>query len=288
MPAGLATRVFAAHTAVGIESAETFTKMEAASRIESSGVNQGSGDSGTNPGLSLPSPAPAMDREFIIKNQIVERYLAGRLPPKGVTDFERLIRSRPQLIDELGLADKVNAGLRLLDAAGISEPWSEKPKKFWEKPVIGMAAMGTAIAALIGCGLLAMQVSSRNATIEKQAKENVVRPIAPSTGRRTIVVLAARNGPPSKSMLTLNYGDFGELKTDMSWSRYAKFRISIDRVDQARVAVIDGVERDSNGHVRVSLNAGAFGPGDYLVTLEGMNMRRESVPVAWYRFTVAR
>ena len=27
-----------------------------------------------------------MDREFIIKNQIVERYLAGRLPPKGVTD----------------------------------------------------------------------------------------------------------------------------------------------------------------------------------------------------------
>ena len=80
--------------------------MEAARRTESSGVNQAP-DVGTNanPGLSLPSPAPAMDREFIIKNQIVERYLAGRLPPKGVTDFERLIRSRPQLIDELGLAD---------------------------------------------------------------------------------------------------------------------------------------------------------------------------------------
>ena len=75
-----------------------------------------------------------MDREFIIKNQIVERYLAGRLPPKGVTDFERLIRSRPQLIEELGLPEKVNAGLRLLDAAGIAEPWSEKPKKVWEKP----------------------------------------------------------------------------------------------------------------------------------------------------------
>ncbi len=70
-----------------------------------------------------------MDREFIIKNQIVERYLAGRLPPKGVTDFEKLIRSRPQLIEELGLADKVNAGLRLLDAAGIAEPWAEKAEK---------------------------------------------------------------------------------------------------------------------------------------------------------------
>ena len=96
-----------------------------------------------------------MDREFIIKNQIVERYLAGRLPPKGVTDFERLIRSRPQLIEELGLADKVNAGLRLLDAAGIAEPWAEKPKKVWEKPAFTMGAAALAIAALIGCAVLA-------------------------------------------------------------------------------------------------------------------------------------
>lgn len=229
-----------------------------------------------------------MDREFIIKNQIVERYLAGRLPPKGVTDFERLIRSRPQLIDELGLADKVNAGLRLLDAAGVAEPWSEKPKKFWEKPAFGLGAMGAAAVALIGCAVLAMQVSSRNATIETQKKENAERAISPSTTTRTIIVVAARNGPPTKSILTISHGDFAEMKTDMSWSRYDKFRLSIDRVDQARVAVIDSVQRDSNGHVRVSLNAGAFGPGDYLVSIEGMNMRRETVPVAWFRFTVAR
>ena len=138
--------------------------MEAASRIESSGVNQAPAAGAAAPG----TPAPAMDREFIIKNQIVERYLAGRLPPKGVTDFERLIRSRPQLIEELGLADKVNAGLRLLDAAGIAEPWSEKPKKFWEKPAFTMGAAALAVAALIGCAVLGMQVSSRDATIAKQ------------------------------------------------------------------------------------------------------------------------
>ena len=108
-----------------------------------------------------------MDREFIIKNQIVERYLAGRLPPKGVTDFEKLIRSRPQLIEELGLPDRVNAGLRLLDAAGIAEPWAEKPKKLWERPAFTFAAAGVAIAAIIGCLALAMQVSSRDTTIAK-------------------------------------------------------------------------------------------------------------------------
>ena len=59
-------------------------------------------------------------------------------------------------------------------------------------------------------------------------------------------------------------------------------------MNQGRVAVLDGVTKDSNGHVRISLNAGAFGPGDYMVTLEGLNMRRESMPVAWFRISVAR
>src|ERR1043165_3786903 len=126
--------------------------MEAATRIDTSGVNKAPG----TPAAPPSGPAPAMDREFIIKNQIVERYLAGRLPPKGVTDFERLIRSRPELIEELGLADRVNAGLRLLDAAGVAEPWAEKPKKIWENPAVIFGAIGLAIAALIGCAVLAM------------------------------------------------------------------------------------------------------------------------------------
>jgi len=229
-----------------------------------------------------------MDREFIIKNQIVERYLAGRLPPKGVTDFERLIRSRPELIEELGLADKVNAGLRLLDAAGVAEPWAEKQKKFWELPAFTFGAAGLALAALIGCAVLAVQVSSRDDRIARLTRDVQERPIAPSTLKRTILVGVARNGPPAGSTLTIATGEFAELKADLSWTHYSLFRVSIDRVNQGRVAELDGVTKDSNGHVRIALNAGAFGPGDYMVTLEGLNMRRERLPVAWYRVTVTR
>jgi hypothetical protein len=258
--------------------------MEAASRIESSGVNQAPAAGAAAPG----TPAPAMDREFIIKNQIVERYLAGRLPPKGVTDFEKLIRTRPQLIEELGLADKVNAGLRLLDAAGIAEPWAEKPKKSWEKPAFAMGAAALAVVALIGCAVLGMQVSSRNAIIAKQQQENFERPISPSTRKRTILVGVARNGPPAQATLTISHGEFAEMKADLSWARFGAFKVSIDRVNQGRVAVIDGLDKDSNGHVRMSLNAGAFGPGDYMVTIEGLNLRRESMPVGWFRISVTR
>lgn len=257
--------------------------MEAASRSEPSGVSKASGT-----GVSYPVPPPAMDREFIIKNQIVERYLAGRLPPKGVTDFERLIRARPELIEELGLADKVNAGLRLLDAAGVAEPWAEKPKKIWENPAVIFGAIGLAIAALIGCAVLAMGLSSRDAKIKKLSAEVQERPIAPSTQKRTVLVGVSRNGPPAAATVNIGTGEFAELKADLSWTRYNLFRISIDRVNQGRVAELDGVEKDSNGHVRIALNAGAFGPGDYMVTLEGLNMRRERLPVAWYRFTVTR
>ena len=237
--------------------------------------------------MVLPSAAPAMDREFIIKNQIVERYLAGRLPPKGVTDFEKLIRSRPQLIEELGLPDRVNAGLRLLDAAGIAEPWAEKPKKVWEKPVFTFGAAGLAIAALIGCLVLGLQVASRNDAITKLKAENHERPVAPSTRKRTVIVKTARNGPPAASTLTIGSGEFADLKVDLSWTKFQMFKVTIERIDQGRVGIFDGLAKDSNGDVRMSLNSGALGPGDYLVTFEGLNMRRESLPVAWFRFSVA-
>jgi hypothetical protein len=285
----VAPGIFAAHPVICLERASSGNPMEAATNTESSGVNQSPGlATPVSAGLSLPSPPPAMDREFIIKNQIVERYLAGRLPPKGVTDFEKLIRSRPQLIDELGLADKVNAGLRLLDAAGVAEPWTEKPKKLWEKPAFGLGAAALAAAAIIGCGVLAMQISSGKATIAKLTAENIERPISPSTLKRTIVVSVARNGPPTRSTLTINHGDFAEMKADLSWARYSSYRLSIARVDQGRVAVLDGVEKDSNGHLRLSLNGGAFGPGDYMVAIEGLTMRREGIPVGWFRITIAR
>lgn len=238
--------------------------------------------------MVLPSAAPAMDREFIIKNQIVERYLAGRLPPKGVTDFEKLIRSRPQLIEELGLPDRVNAGLRLLDAAGIAEPWAEKPKKVWENPIFFLGAAGLAVAALIGCLVLAMQVSSRNDRIASLEAENLERPVAPSTRKRTIIVNTSRNGPPGRSALTIGSGEFAELKVDLSWTKFTMFKVTIERIGQGRIGVFDGVTKDSNGHARISLNSGALGPGDYLVTFEGLNMRRESLPMGWFRFAVAR
>ncbi len=190
------------------------------------------------------------------------------------------------MIEELGLADRVNAGLRLLDAAGIAEPWAEKQKKFWEKPVFGLIAAGLAAAALIACAVLAMQVNSRDAAITKLKQENHDRPVTPSTRKVPHRVIPVRNGPPSSSQVSVSPGEFAELKMDLSWTKYQMFRVTIVRTDQGRVAEIDGLTKDSNGDLRISINAGAFGPGNYDVELQGLNMRREGLPMAWFRFSV--
>src|ERR1700689_2669210 len=78
-------------------------------------------------------PAPSMDREFIVRNQIVERYIGGRLPLKGAQDFERFCRDNPELLDEIALTERINAALRLLEAGGRPAPWEQPRKAWWEK-----------------------------------------------------------------------------------------------------------------------------------------------------------
>src|SRR5581483_4138172 len=95
--------------------------------------------------------SPAMDRDFIARNQIVERYLSGRLPLKGATDFERFCKDNPDILDEIGLPERVNAGLRLLEASGKHEPWQEAPKPFWQKPQITLGL--TAATFVLGISL---------------------------------------------------------------------------------------------------------------------------------------
>ena len=53
------------------------------------------------PGPATPAPA-VMDREFIARNQIIERYLGGKLPLKGAQDFERYCCEHPDLLDDIG------------------------------------------------------------------------------------------------------------------------------------------------------------------------------------------
>ena len=233
----------------------------------------------------LPSvPAShAMDREFIERNQIVERYLAGRLPLKGAQDFEQFCRLNPDLLDGLGLSGRVHQGLRLLEAGGIALPWEPEPPAWWAKlPIfIGLAA------AAVAFGILALVIdghlTQRTHALAAMQQRVLDQPLEPATSTGQFPIVPSRTAPSRNPVVVIGGAQtqMAEFKIDMSWSKYTAYRVSIDRIDQGRVAVLHNQLRDSNGLVRLALNSSALGPGDYQITLEGLTMYGDIIPQAW-------
>jgi hypothetical protein len=224
-----------------------------------------------------------MDRDFIVRNQIVERYISGRLPLKGATEFEKFCHDNPGVLDQLGLAERVNAGLRLLEAAGKPEPWETQPKKPWEKPQVAIGLAAATLALLIGLGVVWSGSSGKSAQIGKLQKQVKEQPLEPATSTRTIRLLPNYKGGSNTPAVTIGTGEtqLADLKLDLSRSDYRAFRITIDRIDQGRVMILHNLQKDSNGHVRIAFNTSALGPGNYQFSIEGMTWKGEARPEAW-------
>ncbi len=240
-----------------------------------------------------PAPTAAaatMDRDYIARNQIVERYLSGRLPLKGATDFEQFVAKHPDILDEIGLPERVNAGLRLLEASGKPEPWQEPARPAWQKPQVTVAL--AVLVALLGVALLVLTgaTSSKNHRIAQLQKQVADQPLDPATSTREIRVLPSREGASNSPAITIGGGgaQLADFKIDESRSPYHVFRVTIDRIDQGRVGIISNIEKDSNGHLRIALNSTALGPGNYQLTIEGLNWRGDPEPDSWVTIGIAR
>jgi hypothetical protein len=231
-----------------------------------------------------------MDRDFIARNQIVERYISGRLPIKGATEFEKFCTDNPGVLDEIGLPERVNAGLRLLEAAGKPEPWQEAPKKFWEKPHLAIGLGAATLVLLIGLAVLASKNSGKADTIAKLEATVASQPLEPATSTRTIRLLPNYKGSSNSPAVLIGGANaqLADMRIDLSRSAYRTFRVTIDRIDQGRVGVLHNMQKDSNGHVRIALNSSALGPGNYALTIEGMTWKGENVPEAWITIGIQR
>jgi hypothetical protein len=231
-----------------------------------------------------------MDRDFIARNQVVERYLSGRLPLKGATEFEQFVHRHPELLDEIGLPERVNAGLRLLEASGKPEPWQEAPRPAWQKPQITVALAVTVLVFGIALSILTGTSASKSHKIAQLQKQATEQALDPATSTREIRVLPNRSGASNAPAITIGAGgaQLADFKIDESRSPYHIFRVTIDRIDQGRVGVITNLVKDSNGHLRIALNSTALGPGNYQLTIEGLNWRGDPEPDSWVTIGITR
>ena len=238
---------------------------------------------------ALPQSMP-MDREFILRNQIAERYLSGRLPIRGAQEFERYCREHPELIDQLGLAARVHSGLRLLEAGGIAPPWEAPARKWWEQLPIMIGAPALALTAAIGAATMWGKLAGRDSTIASLQQAVREQPLEPATSTRNIKLVPSRTAPSRRPAATLGgsgEAQMADMKIDMSWSKFTAFRVTLDRQDQGRVAVLNYMLRDSNGDLHLALNSTALGPGTYEFAIEGLSLRGDAVAQAWITIGIA-
>jgi hypothetical protein len=231
-----------------------------------------------------------MDRDFIARNQIVERYLSGRLPLKGAQEFERFCREQPQLLDEIALGDRISAALRLLDASGRPAPWETHTKRWWERLPLLLGVTTAALILALSCLFMDHRLASGEQAYATLAQRARLQPLEAAQSTSPITLIPSRTGPMSDSMVAIGGGpaQMAALKFDLSWSAFTSFRVTIDRIDQGRVGVLHNMLRDSAGNVQIELNSSALGPGDYRFTIEGLTWRGDPVPQAWATISIVR
>jgi len=261
------------------------------SRVPGAATAATPGDAaGIAAGIAAAAPA-RIDRQFIASHQIIERYLSGRLPLKGAQEFERFCREHPELLDEIGLSEHIHAALRLLESGGRTPPWEERPKRWWEKllnlPVMaGLAGLCVVLAAttLVSAGRL----SAQHRRADSLTRRLAAQPLNAPETTRSITLIPSRTAPMRQSLATIGGANaqMDDLKIDLSWAKFASYRVSIDRIGQGRVAVLRGLQRDSNGDLRIDLNSSALGPGDYQLSIDGLSWRGNPVAQAWATITI--
>jgi len=236
----------------------------------------------------VPPVPPVMDRDFIARNRIVELYLSGRLPARGATVFEQYCRQNPQILDEIGLPERVHAGLRLLEASGKPEPWQEKPKGFWERPYVPLVL--AALVLVLGGAALALnrQLSVQTHQVSVLHQLVVDQPLDAAATTSSVDIQPTHAGPAA-AIATVIGGATAQLvnlKIDMTHSDFRAFRVTIDRKDQGRVAVLNNLIKDSNGELGFALNSSALGAGLYQLTIEGLDWRGDPQPDSWAAITI--
>ena len=103
----------------------------------------GPANAATPPGASRTAAAPRFDAKFIQDHKLLDRYLDGKLPPKGARELENWCRAHPDYLNNLKLSERAQATLKLLEASGQSVDLREPDAPWWKAPyvLIGLAAV---------------------------------------------------------------------------------------------------------------------------------------------------
>jgi len=255
-----------------------------------------------------------MDRKYIENEQIVDRYLAGELTVREAREFEKYCLEHAEFLNSMPIPVRLKARLSrrphddsetgmfqaipssathaVLDAGDdgfdAAEEREESRRSYSASGVNRSVVIGLGVALLAALGGLiayAMQANSLSeqlATLQKRTESTQMQAPGSVQSYRVQPV----RGKPQQATLAVGWlapPQLLELHIDVSEGKYTQFLITIDKDDGTRVMQLRRIARDSNREVRLGLNSSAFGPGDYLLKIDGYTWRGQLEAVGWVR-----
>jgi hypothetical protein len=200
-----------------------------------------------------------MDRQYIRDNQVIERYLQGRLTPDEETAFEEAYIGDPDLFQELKAADLLQRGLELHDADESGKQRSISPSHRADAPRYALAASLVAAIGLASSAYLFVE----NRTLRGEA---VATDAAPG---RVVPLLAVRGANPNRIEAAVS-NDWTVLLLDPGFSPYDRYSATLVRragTEAAELLSVDGLTPSYEGQLAVVVPSRLLTPGEYEVAL---------------------
>ena len=240
-----------------------------------------------------------MDHDYIASRQIVEHYVAGRLSDDESARFEEHMIGCPDCQGEVSMANELKLGLEDAAAAGEWRRLAKKGRFAWLRNAFSFPAPAWALAGvlivLLPAWLLMRSMESRNAQLSTEVAElrnRPVQPAAPSAAGVPILTLSMSRGVSDGNepvpQLRIEPGQTDViLALEYIHDPSVKFyRATIERPDNAKVAVVDSLPLTSADTIGVRMQSQALTPGRYRVVLEGVNADGRAAPLGRFEFEV--
>jgi len=204
-----------------------------------------------------------MDRKKIQDEQVVERYLAGKLSPEDEQAFKEAYLADPALLEEVKLAERLREGLRGLPDSERRPNPALRPR--WlavaGSPRYGIAATLVAAAALLASGVLYFQSSGPGA--------RGAATLAGASRTRVLPLVSVRGAGNPNTISAPAADEWTVLLLDAGLADYDRYRAVLGRAGGEEILRLDDLTPSFEGMVALGLPGRLLTPGSYEIRLEG-------------------
>ena len=227
------------------------------------------------------------DAKFIEDHKLIDRYLEGKLPPKGARDLEKWCRANPAYLETLKLSQRTQAGLQLLEACGAPLDLTEPKPPWWKSPYVPIGGGIVAFVCLLSFWVLFGKYVLLRQELEDTRTRMHQGPLVQPAVEADIHVVPDRAPGIDKARITVHQSvpRLVDLHIDLGYTKQLQqYRMFVDKQDQGRALILNDLLKDSNGELRLTFNTTGLAAGIYSIRIESLPIRASGSPTpeGWF------